>query len=167
MNNENKKNTRSVFNAIDIAILLLILICAVGIYVRYERETSINAGDGETYTVDFVCEKVRYTTVDYLNVGDDVYFGETSKKLGTVTGTIVSRPSSEEIFTDGKKVTVYYPSDTVIDINGSLSVSGVMTENGFLIGGDTYIAPNSVIEISGQRVNLTVRIVSIKVDEKK
>ena len=65
MNNENKKNARSVFNAIDIAILLLILICAVGIYVRYERETSINSGDGETYTVDFVCEKVRYTTVDY------------------------------------------------------------------------------------------------------
>ena len=56
MNNENKKNTRSVFNAIDIAILLLILICAVGIYVRYERETSINAGDGTKYTVEFVCE---------------------------------------------------------------------------------------------------------------
>ena len=40
-----------------------------------------------------------------------------------------------------------------------------MTENGFLIGGDTYIAPNSVIEISGQRVDLTVRIVSIRIDE--
>lgn len=165
MNNENKKNTRSVFNAIDIAILLLILICAVGIYVRYERETSINAGDGTKYTVEFVCEKVRYTTVDYISVGDDVYFGGTGKKLGTVSGTVVSRPASEEIYSDGKKVTVYYPSDTVIDINGSLSVSGVMTENGFLIGGDTYIAPNSVIEISGQRVDLTVRIVSIRIDE--
>ena len=31
MNNENKKSQRSVFNAIDVAILLLILICAVGI----------------------------------------------------------------------------------------------------------------------------------------
>lgn len=167
MNNENKKSTRSVFNAIDIAILLLILICAVGIYVRYERETSINAGDGATYTVEFVCEKVRYTTVDYLNVGDDIYFGGTNKKLGTVSGTVVSRPSSEEIYSDGKTVTVYYPSDTVIDINGSLTVSGVMTENGFLIGGDTYIAPNSIIEISGQRVDLTVRIVSISVDDEK
>ena len=162
-NGEGKKSRRSVFNAIDISILLLILICAIGIYVRYERENSVNAGDGASYTVEFVCEKVRYTTVDYINVGDEIYFGGTNKRLGTVSGTVVSRPSSEEIDSDGKKVTVYYPSDTVIDISGSFSVNGVMTENGFLIGGDTYIAPNSVIEISGRMVDMKVRVVSIKV----
>lgn len=164
MNKENKKNgipARNSFNAVDVAILLLFLICAIGIYVRYERETKIASGEGDVYTVNFVCEQVRYTTVDYINVGDEVFFADSSVRLGTVTGTIVSRPSSKEISVDGRNITAYYPSDTIIDINGSIAVNGVMTENGFLIGGNTYIAPNSVLEIAGKRVDMTIRILSV------
>jgi len=150
------------FNAVDIVIILLVALLGIGIFLRYDMENRIFEGEGEVYTVEFVCEKVRYTTADYINVGDVLYFTGSTGVVGTVQGTLVSRPSSEEVVVDGKIITAYYPQDTLIDITGTISVSGTMTENGFLVSGNTYIAPNSLIEVSGKYADFELKILSLK-----
>ncbi len=168
MNSEQKKRglpLRSSFNVIDVAILLLILVCAVGIYMRYGMEKTIAAGEGEVYEIRFVCEDVRYTTANYVNTGDALFFTDNHLPFGTITDTVVIRPSSEEISVNGNNLTVYYPSDTIVDISGSVRVKGIMTENGFLIDGSSYIAPNTVIHISNKLVDLSVRVLSLTLVE--
>lgn len=165
MNGNNRKkhsSERTAFNAIDLAIVLLIIICGVGIFFRYDMENKIAQGNGESYEVEFVCEKVRYTTSDYLNVGDKLYFADSLTLFGTVQGTLVNRPSFEEVIQGGKNITAYYPQDTMIDIVGSITVTGTMTENGFLVSGNTYIAPNSLVKVSGKYVDLEIRVLSLK-----
>lgn len=164
-NSKKRSSSRRVFNVIDFAIVLLVIVCGVSIFFRYDMENKILGGENETYVVEFVCEKVRYTTADYLNVGDTLYFRDSTGVMGSVYGTIVSRPSYEEVVTSGKSITVYYPQDTMIDITGTLTVTGTMTENGFLVDGHTYIAPNSLIEVSGKYVDLDIKILSLKKSE--
>ncbi|MBO4971248.1 MAG: DUF4330 family protein [Clostridia bacterium] len=162
-NNRKKGSSgRASFNAIDLAIVLLIIICGVGIFFRYDMENKISAGEGETYEVEFVCEKVRYTTADYLNVGDTLYFSDSLSVFGNIQGTLVNRPSFEEVSYGGKNITAYYPQDTMVDITGNVSVTGTMTENGFLVSGNTYIAPNSVIRVSGKYVDIEIKVLSLK-----
>ena len=50
----------------------------------------------------------------------------------------------------------------MIDIVGSITVTGTMTENGFLVSGNTYIAPNSLVKVSGKYVDLEIRVLSLK-----
>lgn len=168
MNAEQKKRglpSRSSFNVIDIAILLLILVCAVGIYMRYGMEKTIASGEGEVYDIRFVCEDVRYTTANYVNTGDTLYFTGTNLPFGTITDTVVIRPSSEEVSVNGNNLTVYYPSDTIVDISGAVRVKGIMTENGFLIDGSSYIAPNTVVHISNKLADISIRILSVTLVE--
>ncbi len=164
MNNAKKPKkgglpARNSFNAFDIAIILLILVCIVGIYMRFDRETKITSGDGEKYSVEFVCEKVRSTTGDYVRGDLEIFLSGSQVKLGVLGQTVVM-PYTEEKLINGTLTSVHYPS--WFNIYSSFEVNGVMTENGFLIGGDTYIAPNSVINISAKTVDMTVRILSIK-----
>lgn len=154
------------FNVIDMAIILLIILCGVGIFFRYDMENKISQGEGDEYVVEFVCEKVRYTTADYISVGDTICFTEGGIPMGVVQGDIVSRPSHMEVVNHGKNITVYYPQDTMIDITGSIKVSGNMTENGFLVDGSTYIAPNSVIKVSNKYADFEIRILSVEKNEK-
>ena len=168
MNPEQKKRrlpSRSAFNVIDVAILLLILVCAVGIYMRYGMEKSIAAGEGQMYEIRFVCEDVRYTTANYVNTGDTLFFTDNRLPFGTITDTVVIRPSSDEVSVNGNNLTVYYPSDTIVDISGAVRTKGIMKENGFLIDGSTYIAPNTVIHISNKLADFSVRILSVTLVE--
>lgn len=165
MNGNNSKkhaSPKKPFNAVDVAVVLLIIICAVSIFFRYDMENKISQGEDEVYVVEFVCEKVRYTTADYLNVGDTLYFADSTSTIGTVQGTIVNRPSFEEVVVNGRNVTVYYPQDTMIDITGTLNVTGTMTENGFLVDGHTYIAPNSTVKVSSKYADFELKILSLK-----
>ncbi len=159
--NKSGENRRIPFNAVDIAIVLLILACIIGIYLRFERESQIATGEGEEYTVEFVCEKVRYTTGDYIRGDLQVFMTDGERKLGTLGQTVV-KPSFEEKTVNGRKIIAHYPSDTLVDIYSSVTVKGIMTANGFLIGGDTYIAPNSILDISAKNVDMTVRVLSIR-----
>ena len=82
--------------------------------------------------------------------------------FGNIQGTLVNRPSFEEVSYGGKNITAYYPQDTMVDITGNVSVTGTMTENGFLVSGNTYIAPNSVIRVSGKYVDIEIKVLSLK-----
>ncbi len=153
--------SRSSFNAIDVAILLLVIACVLGLYLRYSAENEMSYGADDSYTVEFVCEHVRYTTADYIHLGDKIYFKGGSTAIGEVDGTLVNIPSSDIIYVDGEMREIRYSSDTIIDIKGSVRMNGVMTENGFLVGGNTYIAPNSVIHVSNKYADFEMKIVSI------
>ena len=63
------------FGVLDAVIILLVIIVVVSVYFRYNIvEMLSNSANLKEYTVSYTIDDVRYTTPNYINVGDKVYF---------------------------------------------------------------------------------------------
>ncbi len=167
------------FGVLDAVIILLVITALVGIYFRYNiMDTILQSKNLKTYTVTFSIDNIRYTTPNYVNIGDEVYFGETGKHFGTLiqesdgmSEMAFSLAPASEYFTseDGQVVKVSYPNnESRVDARGRLNCEGSVSElGGFLVGGSTYIAPGQTVNIRTEKVSVSIRILSIEVAEQK
>lgn len=161
--NGRKKDSRIRFNVIDLVIIVAILACIAGIYLRY------NFGDQygvehqmEQYEITFQVQNVRYTSADAFQEGDAVYLKTQGKLLGTVLGIDATTPS-ELVYTDlsGDIRQIYYPENSRIDMEGTLLVSGVMTDRGFMLDGNTYLAPGASYAVQTPRIDVSIIVADI------
>ena len=85
MNNsmDKVKNTKAPkFGVLDAVIILLVIVIIVSVYFRYSIVQWItNSTDLEEYVISYTIEDVRYTTPNFINIGDKVYFASS----GTLT----------------------------------------------------------------------------------
>ena len=105
---------------------------------------------------------MRYTSADAFQEGDAAYLKTQGKLLGTVLG-IDSTTPSELIYTNlsGDIRQVYYPENSRIDMEGRLLVSGVMTDRGFMLDGNTYLAPGVPYAVQTPRIDISIVIADI------
>lgn len=169
MKNNNTKVKKSVrFGILDVVIILVIIIAVVGVYFRYSiLDFFSGAQNLEEYTVSYSIENIRYTTVNYINIGDKVYFASDGEEFGILTnvsenmGAISYTPASE-YFTksNGEIVEVMYPNNqSRIDAQGRLNCIGRYSdEGGFLVNGSTHVASGQYIDVQTEYVSVTVRI---------
>ena len=69
------------FGVLDFVIILLIIVAVVGIYFRYSIIDLIsNSQDLSEYTISFSVDNIRYTTPNFVNVDDEVYFESSGEK---------------------------------------------------------------------------------------
>ena len=159
------------FGALDAFIILIAILLIVGVFFRYKLLDAISAQMNlSSYDVSFSVDNVRYTTPDYINIGDEVYFKDTGVKLGEIAkesenmGALTVAPASE-IFTDssGNIIEVHYPNETRVSFSGKLVCSARTSETGgILINGSTYIAPGQEIEVATELVSMTIRVTNIE-----
>lgn len=161
-----KKNVR--FSVLDAVIILVIIIAVVGVYFRYSiLDFFTGAQNLEKYTVSYSIENIRYTTVNFINIGDTVYFVSDGEEFGTLTNVsenmgAVSYTPASEYFTksNGEIVKVMYPNNqSRVDAQGRLNCIGRYSdEGGFLVNGSTYIASGQYIDVQTEYVSVTIRI---------
>ena len=168
----NKKTGKIHFNVIDAVIIILVVASVLGIYFRYNVE-DIFSKSKETcdYTVSFAVNDIRYTTPNYISVGDKVYFADTGNPFGELIsesenkGALNIKPASK-FFTDtsGKVVEAFYPNDeSRVNAKGRLVCKGIYTDDGgFCVGGTRYIAPGQTVEVQTEYVTLLIRITAIE-----
>lgn len=162
---ENKKKLK--LNALDIFIILAVVLCIAGVgiryYVSYGGEIPGQSTVYETYLVNFSVSNIRETSADYFVPGDTFYITQTGDKLGVLTDTVSTTPSEIPIEMANGEYSLAYAVDNEelgrgrIDVTGTLLVEGKMTEDGFLVGGNTYIAPNKSLSV--QSTNIYVNII--------
>ena len=167
---EKEIKTRKIpkFGVLDAVIVLLVVIAIVGVYFRYNIvELVSNAKNLDNYTVSFSVENIRYTTPDFIDVGDEVYFAADNEKFGTLTnvsenmGALNITPASEMFTTSqGEIVEVFYPnSESRIDALGRLNCVGRYSdEGGFLVNGSTYVASGQYVNVKTEYITVTIRI---------
>lgn len=176
MKNNETKNKKSVrFGILDAVIILVILIAVVGVYFRYSILNVITGAHRMSeYTVSYSIENIRYTTVNYINIGDKVYFADEGDEFGTLINVsenmgAVSYTPSSEYFTksNGEIVEVMYPNNqSRVDAQGRLNCMGRYSENGgFLVNGSTYIASGQSINVRTDYVTVTIRVEEIALAE--
>ena len=143
-NTTETKRTKLQFNIIDVVIIIAVIACCVGMYIRY------NIGDAEgdkqeinqiSAKIEFLLPEVNEQLCDVLNAGSPVYYGGDSEPIGELS-TIISKLPSERFVTlnDGTIVKTF-SDELYFDVRGIITVNGVMTEKGFMLNGDVFLAP--------------------------
>lgn len=179
MKNTSKNSARASkaprFGILDAVIILLAIVIIVGIYFRYSIvEWLSNSSDLKEYTVTYTIDDIRYTTPNYINIGDKAYFAESGEELGTLInvsenmGALSITPASQ-FFTDSKGniVEVFYPnSESRVSAIGKLTCMGRYSEDGsFLVNGSSFIASGQYVAVKTAYATVTIRIDEISITE--
>ena len=169
-NNKMKNNEvrRGRFNVMDAFIILLILVCIATLVYRLNLIDGMGvSNENEEYTLYFKIEDIRNTSIDSLVPGDNVRIVSTDERVGTLAGLLEHIPALATYTEDGRAI--YYPEEvkenkydeTRYYVTGNITVSGRMTDTGFLLNGKTYIAPNSTLEIITEHIQVSIKVVNI------
>ena len=140
----------------------------VGVYFRYSiLDFFTGAQNLDDYTVSYSIYDIRYTTVNYINIDDKVYFASDGEEFGTLTNVsenmgAVSYTPASEYFTksDGSIIEVVYPNNqSRVNAQGRLNCRGRYSdEGGFLVNGSTHLASGQYIDVYTDYVTVTIRI---------
>ena len=167
-NKQQKNAARVHFNLVDLVLIIAVLACLVGVYLRYSAGDDFGVNhELEQYVLSFEINNIRYTSADAFAEGDALYLDGKDTVLGKIM-SIDSTSPSEVIYTDdkGDYKTVYYPEDTRIDLTGRMLSDGVMSDRGYLLGGNTYLAPGQTYYVETPQINVSVTITDIEPAEK-
>lgn len=181
-NNENKQNNKfsasservkrlPKFGILDVAIIVLIVSIAVGIAFRYNFFNALsNLQKLDECAISFSVKNIESTTQHYVDIGDDVYFKETNKELGTIIESsdaskmsLTTTPAAEIFFVDdGSAVTLNYPLNTRIDAMGRIKCQGKFSADGsFLLKGSDYMSAGQTYIICTEKVTLEITVTAI------
>lgn len=162
------------FKALDAVVILLAILAVVGMYFRYNILDMITTNkDMKEYTVSFSIQDIRYTTPNYINVGDTVYCAENGEKLGVLLGESedmenialsVTPASKVFIKEDGTMEEVFYPnSESRVNASGRMLCTGNYTnEGGFLVNGARYLSAGQTITVKTELVTVCIIIHNIE-----
>ena len=159
------------FNLLDGLIVILVLLCVCGVYFRYTAyDDLLHRVNKQDYVLSFEVQDLRYTTPNYVNVGDEVRLADDGAVLGrfmagaeSLTGALQITPATA-YFTDagGNVVEVSYPDgESRVDVSGRILCSGTLGADGFCLGGTRYLAPGSSLAVQTDFVSFTILITAI------
>ena len=167
-----KKNSPR-FNVLDALIIILVILVVVGIYFRYNIIDILNsAKNNEAYAISYTVKNIRYTTNNYVHVGDKLYFADSGDSFGALLNCEPNNqepwnksPASQHFtISSGDVVEAFYPNDeSRIDVKGRLLCEGHYSEDGgFLLDGNTYIAPGQTINVRTELVSFVINVTAIE-----
>lgn len=175
MKKDNSEKKSRKLSALDVFVIILALMCVAGAAVRFYAGDSgilpISDPEKEEYAVSFEIAQVKTVLGGYIASGENLY-NEDGSLFGTVGENVTITPAKLYVEdAEGKYIQIYSSADngdnSLIDIRGTVSVSGYFTDYGFLADGKTYIAPNYVITLHTNKTTVDVRITDIsKLDGK-
>ena len=144
---ENKLNRK--ISALDVVAIVLIVLCVAGLIIRLTvgRDGVMPEGapKSEDYAVSFEITGQRSSAGTDISSGD-VFFTADDAVFGTVTEQLSVTPARLYTENEEGKLTLSYSSSEgdggLVDIRGTMTVSGYPVDYGFLAGGKTYVCPN-------------------------
>ena len=150
------------FNVIDVLIILIVFACILGMIFRFGKVGGMSSENLKTYDVYFSVDGIAYTSEDAFVPGDTVRLADSGLILGEFAGLETILPA--EFFAqdaEGNWITVNYPPSTKIDVTGRIISHGVMSENGYLLNGTTYIAPGAEYTVQSEHMDFVLTITNI------
>lgn len=158
-------------NIIDFLIVVVLLGAIAGIAVRMGVVDKISMMNSvEEARVEFIVRNINHDSADFFVEGDAFYSTTHNCYFGTYLKTKQNLPA-RTYMTDinGQVVAVNYPDKEEnslyggrIDLTGIMSCSGAFSQDGFLLGGTSYIAPGSEVKIQSRNIAVTVTVLDIQ-----
>ncbi|MCQ2433183.1 MAG: DUF4330 domain-containing protein [Clostridia bacterium] len=157
MASETQKKHR--FNIVDFVLVIAVLACVIGLGIRYNLHSNLtHSGDYAEVTV--LIERLLNTTAENLNVGDTFYNPFTEKEFGEVIS--VSKSPAKARFANPDGSISYTTYEDRVDAVVTFRVKGINTENGFMMGGTTFIGSGSTFAIDSLRLETQCTVLSVE-----
>ena len=141
-----KKKNRIKFSGIDVMIVLLVVFCVAGLVVRHGlidkilRKTELSQAE-----ISFTASSVTQEIAGSVKTGDIItIYG--ADKVGEIKS--INKTSAITLVEKGDGTLEQVTDERLRDISGTVTVSGKMTDNGYMLNGDTYIAAGSKIKVT-------------------
>ncbi len=166
---KNKKQAKRL-NALDWFIIIIVLVCAVAIGIRFFSVRGSDVNDKvelENYVISFEILDIKNSSAqNYMDAGTNFYLQETNEFLGTLREGITVRDA--QTFYEMPDGTIVWAQNTAtgdlyrVDVEASLDARGKLDANGsFLLGGNRYIGMNKEVKIYSKYLAVTALITGI------
>lgn len=174
--NQDMENVRRApkFKLLDAVVILLVLVAVVGVYFRYNlMDSFLSRKNIQDFTISFTVENIRYTTPNYLNVGDEIYDASSGELIGSIiqesddmSNMALRVTPASRFFTkdDGTIAEVFYPNDeSRVDAKGRMACRGSYTsDGGFLLNGSDYMSAGQSIAVKTELVTFVLTVTEIE-----
>ena len=155
------KQKKHRFNIVDFVLVVAVAACIVGVVVRSNLRGNLHQST-DTAEVTILVEGLLETSSDALKTGDIFYNSVTDKEFGELLSVEKAPAKIRFINTDGTvSYTVYKDR---VDVTMKVKISGYDTENGFMLGGTTYIGCGSNFQISSRHIETQCTVLDIVTD---
>ena len=146
---------------IDIAVILIILVVAAGICVRYGSKVTTAVQSSENFRYELKIEGVRQYTVDALSKMGAVTDKKSEKNLGEIVDVQVEGATRESVTADGQvtyaPVPDYYTCYVTVDAHGKES------EDNYVLDDTTELSVGRIIDFYSKYVKTSGIIMSVEV----
>ena len=158
INNQPKKKIA----AIDVLIVLLLMLCVAGVAVRIAvGENGLFSGEEKgSYVVSYVIEGEKDEYSNYFSEGAE-FFLENGDRFGSLSGNATFTPAKILGENSRGEAVISYAADGTVDITGTFLVKGTLSESGFLLNSNTYIAPNMTVTVVSSDITATITVTDI------
>lgn len=148
------------FNIVDFVLIIATLACVIGIAIRYNLHSSLMQGSS-TATVTVMIEGLLEDNTDTLFEGDTFYYQKTGNRFGTLLSWETRPAKIRFVNADGTYSTTNYIDR--VDVICQLEVEGYNSEDGFMIGGSTYVGCGSDILVRSRNLETQWIVLDIEV----
>lgn len=169
------KEKKARFNLIDLVIIIVVVACIIGTVFRAAILEKLSfASNSDTATITFCAENLTADELAFINRGDE--FKLNGKTFGVIKD--YKSPNQDvvilksETLKDGESGTerTEMKFETATDSNlyrleGTMEIKCDNTENGFFFGSDTHIGVGKVLNLDGEKCNISIVITKITENE--
>ncbi len=167
--NTSEKKTKKKLNAMDYFLIVAVVLCLVGAALRMvlgsESGSFTSPVVMEDYIVSYEIRNIRNSSTEYLAENEVFYIDATDQYFGKTTGNPSVTPAQFFLAdAEGNYVEAYAPENgdaTRVDVTGTMTVSGYMSDHGFLLDGTTSLAVNKSIALRSSYIYVTVTVTDI------
>ena len=138
------KTAKKKLNVVDVAIILLLVLCVVGVALRFvvigstpDEDTSPDI-ESSKYYLSYISREHRYNVPEYIKEGTEFRFYETNDDFGVATGSVDVTNAEKWYYTDNGEYVMVLNDGTDertarCDIRGTILVEGKYNEYGIFV----------------------------------
>ncbi len=160
MSKKSNSEKKITFSVVDFAVIIVILALFIGVIARYNvvdrlfsKTSLVNA------KVTFVAEAI--TSEEAAAFTENNKFYTDGDVFGTLTA--VTDPAKALMYRENAAgELVAYEHDSLLDLRGSFTCKVMASNNGYLLGGNRYIAAGSVFTVRADGVAVKITVISVE-----
>ena len=147
-------------SVVDIAVILIIAVLAVGIYIRFSGTTQTIVTAGEDIECTFLIRNIRMFSAEALERGGPVYDKTSKEYIGEITNVRIDEGEYQVNMADGSFKAVApeerYNAYVTVEFEGKVG------ENGYYTAANKYLAAGTTVVINTKYAQCESTVYSIK-----
>lgn len=149
------------FNSIDVLIIIAIIAAIFTVVYRSGLKNSIVAiRSNDTIVYNLKINNIQRESFEIINIDDNIFSKTDDKELGVIVSKEFKPAEAYVVLADGQIVKTSIPDR--VDVYLTVEVTGRITDEGCMIGGNYFIAAGKYISAYTPKVAFNFEVIDAK-----